>query len=375
MRNSGPILLLLAGALGAQTPAALEPGSSFHINLPDDSPVTLVKADMGQSRAEARGGALVLDLHAQLTLRNSGARRIRGVSLLVMAQEVTPGGKGSVTVPSLHIGPGETFPVRVDLRLLRPAAVIGGPLVQVALDGVLFDDLGFYGPNRLNSRRAMMQWELEARRDRKYFQAALDGAGIEGLRKELLAGLSRQAGRPRVDVQVSRAGRATNVEPERELKFAFLHLPGAPVEALAGAALSAGNELRAPSIEVRNRSDREVRYLEVGWLVRDRQGREFLAGSVPADLALRPGQSSTVSQQTSLKLTERPGVPVPVDGIAGYVATVEFSDGTLWIPNRDHLAQPRLQKSLAPSPEEQRLTELYRKRGLTAVVDELQRLR
>ncbi|MDX2149759.1 MAG: hypothetical protein SFV54_03425 [Bryobacteraceae bacterium] len=375
MRSSGLFAVLLGGALWAQAPAALEPGSSLHINLPDDSPVTLVKADMGQSRAEARGGALVLDLRALLTLRNSGSRSIRGVSLLVMAQEVTPGGKGSVTVPSLHIRPGETFPVRVDLRLLRPAAVIGGPLVQVALDGVLFDDLGFFGPNRLNSRRAMLQWELEARRDRRHFQAMLDNGGIEGLRKELLASLSRQAERPRVDVQVSRAGRVTNVEPERELRFAFLHLPGAPLEAVAGVARSSGSELRAPSIEVRNKSDREIRYVEMGWLVRDRQGREFLAGSLPADVALRPGQKSMVSQTTSMKLMERAGQPVPVDSMTGYVATVEFTDGKMWLPSREELSQPRLQKALAPSPEEQRLTEIYRKKGLSAVVDELNRLR
>jgi hypothetical protein len=32
----------------------------------------------------------------------------------VLAQEVTPGGKASVAVPSLNVASGETFPVRVD---------------------------------------------------------------------------------------------------------------------------------------------------------------------------------------------------------------------------------------------------------------------
>src|SRR6202140_3054609 len=90
------------------------------IDLPKDSPVAVISSDYGDSSETARGGAMLLDLHAALTLRNSTQRRIRGITLLVTAQEVTPGGKGSVTVTSLDVGPGDSFPVRVDLRLLRP---------------------------------------------------------------------------------------------------------------------------------------------------------------------------------------------------------------------------------------------------------------
>jgi hypothetical protein len=42
---------------------------------------------------------MLLDLHTALSLRNTGGRRIRGITLLVTAQEVTPGGKASVSVP------------------------------------------------------------------------------------------------------------------------------------------------------------------------------------------------------------------------------------------------------------------------------------
>jgi len=375
MRNSrlpfaAAALLTASGALFAQVP--LEPGGSFHINFPKDSPVTLLSADMGPSRTEARGGALVLDLHTVLTLKNSGRQNIRGVSLLVLAQEVTPGGKASVTVPSLFVAPGEAFPVRIDLRLLRPLAAGPGPLVQVALDGVLFDDLSFYGPNRLNSRRSMTRWEMEARRDRKYFQAMLDSGGPEGLRREILASLARQAVRPRVDVQVARGGRSTNVEPEREARFAFLRFADAPVEALQGAARVSGNEARFPNIEVRNRSDRAIRYMELGWLVRDRAGREFVAGSVPSDLTIAPGQRATITQQTALRFTVG-SRPVPVEEMTGFVSSVEFVDGGLWIPTRSELCEPRLQRTLAPSPEEQRLTDLYRKKGLPAIIEELKR--
>src|SRR5260370_16618964 len=88
------------------------------IELPKASPVALLSSDYGDSSETPRGGAMLLDLHAALTLRNSSQHRIRGITLLVMAQEVTPGGKGSVTVTSLDVGPAETFPVAIELPLL-----------------------------------------------------------------------------------------------------------------------------------------------------------------------------------------------------------------------------------------------------------------
>ena len=115
MRNRLPIsfrlglAMLAAAALPAQTP----PGA-YRVDLPPDAPVALVSADWGASRATPRGGAMLLELHSTLQLKNSGARRIRGVSLLVTAQDATPGGRASVTVPSLDIDAGESFPVRIE---------------------------------------------------------------------------------------------------------------------------------------------------------------------------------------------------------------------------------------------------------------------
>ena len=74
-------------------------------------------------------------------------------------------------------------------------------------------------------------------------------------------------------------------------------MPDSPVEPVGGMARIAGSEARAPSLEVRNRSERPVRYFEVGWIIRDGEGRDFMAGSVPAsdpDLSLAPGQRSRV---------------------------------------------------------------------------------
>ena len=358
-----PVLFLGASAAGVLP----------KIEFPKDSPVALISSDYGDSSETPRGGAMLLDLHAALTLRNSSQHRIRGITLLVMAQEVTPGGKGSVTVTSLDVGPFETFPVRIDLRLLRPLQAAGGAPVQIGLDGVLFDDLSFFGPDKLSSRRTLTLCEWEARRDRKYFKSLLAEGGQDRLRREILGSMAHQADRPSLDVQVVRGGRATNFEPEKQVQFAFLRLPDSPIEPTDGMARIAGNEARAPRLEVKNKSDRAIRYLEIGWILQDRNGREFLAGSVPAELRLAPGQKSQILENTTLKFPQRSAQPLAIEGMTGFVSNVEFADGSVWIPSRTDLGMPQLQRVMAPSDEEQRLVQIYRKKGLSALVAELNR--
>jgi hypothetical protein len=367
------LFLAVVAALCAQeTP--LDPYNSVKINLPADSPLTLISANLGESHASFRGSAVVLDLKMALTLRNSSSNRVRGVTLLVAAQEVTPGGKASVSVPSLDVPPGQNFPVRIDLRLLRPGQM-GGPLVQVNLDGVLFQDFSFYGPDRLDSRRSMIAWEMEAQRDRKYFKSILASRGLEGLQQAMRESLARQNDRPRLDVQVSR-GRAVSAAavPEHNAQFAFLRFPDAPVEPVEGWAEIAGNEARNPRIDVKNLSSRQVRYVEIGWIVTDRQGKQFMAASVPAsglEFNLKPGSKSRVLQDTALRFSKDRGEPVFIDKMTAFVSQVEYADGKIWIPNRESLANAQLLGILAPSPEEQRLTDLYLKKGPKALADEL----
>jgi hypothetical protein len=367
------LFVALVAALSAQeTP--LDPHDSVQINLPPDAPLTLVSENLGESHVSPRGSAVVLDLDVALTLHNSSTNRVRGVTLLVTAQEVTPGGKASVAVPSLDVAPGLNFPVRINLRLLRPSQMGAGPLVRVNLDGVLFQDLSFYGPNRLDSRRSMTAWELEAQRDRKYFKSILASRGIEGLKQAVLESLNRQAERPRLDVQVIRGHAvASSALPEHSAQFAFLRFPDSPVDPLEGYAQISGNEAREPRIEVQNRSPKPVRYVEIGWIVKDSQGRQYMAASVPnadAELFLPPGRTGKVLQDTSLRFS-RGSDKISIAGVTGFVSQVEFADGKVWIPNRESLANAQLLGILAPSPEEQRLTDIYRKKGPKALVDEL----
>src|SRR5206468_2411911 len=181
---AAPFALLTACAAFAQDSAILR--DAVQVNLPSNSPLTIRGVSMDNSRARAAGPALALDLHMALTLENKSGNRIHGVTLRVVTQEVVFGGKGSVTYPSLNIGPGESLPVRIDMQLLRPTQAANGPLVQVDLDGVLFQDLTFFGPDRLNSRRNLMACEMEARRDREHFKRVLAQAGRSALQAEML---------------------------------------------------------------------------------------------------------------------------------------------------------------------------------------------
>lgn len=309
---------------------------------------------------------MLLDLHTSLLLRNSASKRIRGVTLLVSAQEVTPGGKASVSVPSLNAGPGENFPIRIDLRLMRPLQSGNGPLVEIGLDGVLFDDLTFAGPNKLNSQRSMTVWEMEARRDRQHFRQVLESRGREALKAEMLASLDYQANRARMDARVSQSGRATVSRDERQVRVAFLESPSAPVAAYDGMVRISDNEARSPRLFLRNNSSRPVRALEMGWVVKDERGGEFVGGSVPMDLSLAARQKTTLVQDVTLKFTSPNGQPIRIADITAFLSSVEFEDGGMWVPDRSV-------KLPTPSPEEQRLTGLYRKRGLEAVVEELKR--
>src|SRR5436190_3146745 len=261
MLSNRQIRLAMAGFLCAAAVYAQDAPlttDSISLNLPKDSPVTVLSISTGQSRTTMRGAAMVLDLHMSLSLRNGGPGRIHGITLRVVSQEVAMGGKGSVTIPSLNISPGEDFPVRIDMQLVRPTQLAAGPLVHVDLDGVRHQDLTFFGPDRLNSRRYLTACELEAQRDRATFKRVLAQAGKEGLRRQMIDSLQRQSELQPLTVKVRRGGAVVSsaavVGTEHVAEFAFLQMPDSPVEPVQGWAQLSGNEARAPRIEVRNKS-------------------------------------------------------------------------------------------------------------------------
>src|SRR5258708_12240220 len=106
----------------------------------------------------------------------------------------------------------------------------------------------------------------------------------------------------------------------------------------------AGNEARGPKLVVHNRSPRVIRYLEMGWIVRDSQGREFLAASLPSEMRLPPSSSSQLLQDASLRFDPR----TSVESMTGFVSSVEFVDSSLLIPNRAAMDDPVLLRLLPP---------------------------
>ncbi|HTX37063.1 MAG TPA: hypothetical protein VME43_18670 [Bryobacteraceae bacterium] len=371
--------LLLAVAPGSFAQETTLSKNAISVNMPPNSPVTVIRYDSDQSRATAMGAAMRLDLDMVLLLRNASPSHIRGITLRVISQEAVPGGKGSVTKVSLNVSQGEVFPVDIHMQLVRPTQVASGPLVQVDLDGVLFQDLSFYGADKLNSRRYLTACEMEAQRDRAYYKQVLLRSGKEGLKKAMLESLSRQSELPALNVRVGRPNgpsvTSAALPPEHEARFAFLQFPDSPVEPVAGWAHINGNEARAPQIDVLNTSSKPVRYVEFGWLVSDPSGRQYMAAALPSSesaLYLPAGSKATVRQDSSLRFSAG-GQPLNIEKMTGFVSQVEFVDGKVWVPSRQSLDNPLLQKVLAPSAEELRLSHIYLSKGPDALIEELKK--
>ena len=87
---------------------------------------------------------------------------------------------------------------------------------------------------------------------------------------------------------------------------------------------------------------------------------------------LLPGQTGRALQDTALRFSKG-SEPVAIEGMTGFVSQVEYTNGRIWVPDRASLENTQLLRVLAPSPEEQRLTDLYRTRGLKALMDELKK--
>ena len=379
MRNRVAVLGLLGAASLLAQDAPLS-NSAVKIDLPNDAPVSLQGFTTGPSRTTARGAALVLDLQLLLTLKNTSANRIHGVRLRVVSQEVAVGGAATVFQPSLNVGPGEAFPVHIDAQLWHPAQLAGGPLVQVYLDGVLFQDLSFYGPDKLQSRRIMTANEMEAQRDREYSKRLCAQQGLPALKAAMVRILARQDAAPQLQGRVSHGRTVTNAgmaaaAPERQAAFAFLRFPDSPVDPVLGSAMVAGGEVRAPSIVVRSRTNQPVKHVELGWVLTDAAGRDYLAGLLPSSdtgFSLPASGSATVSQDSTLSFSAG-NQAVSIQKITGFVNQVEFADGKVWVPTRKDLENPLLVKVLAPSVEEERLANLYLRKGPQAVAEELKK--
>ena len=393
--------LLLAIAFTFLLPAAQYAfdanGRWLDVQFPRDSPVLPVSISLQEpspTTATVRGASIVVDLHASLLLRNTGLKPISGLTLMVETPNLTLSGKGSVTVPSLHALPGQLFPVRIDMQLTRPlnlgrvqgasqGATPGanqgansGAMMQVSLDCALYSDLSAYGPDKLHSRRMLAVYELEARRDRQYLAALLQSGQLAELREELNFGL-KDFDPAQLGFELLRRSGSSAGQPQ-PVTVGAVEFPSSPIESLGGNAQVAGNEIRTSQLGVRNTSKKMVRDFEVGWIVRDDRGHDFVAGSVSSARQLAPVETASMEQPGTLRFSHSGGQPMTVGALMTFVNDVEFSDGKLWIPSRVDITKatrdPILRRALAASPEQQRLADVYRRKGMSGLEDELKRV-
>jgi hypothetical protein len=163
----------------------------------------------------------------------------------------------------------------------------------------------------------------------------------------------------------------------RALPLAFVSFPDAPVELLKGAASVYRNEVHTPQLDLQNRTHKTLDSVELGWILHDNDGRDYMAGSLPANVQIGPVQQARVLQGTVLRFSHSSGRPVLVDGVTAFVSNVQFSDGALWIPSRADISEsnldPALKRAIVSSPEQQRLTEIYRRKGMNALAAELKK--
>ena len=377
MASKKALLIALLLGFTLKLPGQNAAGRWFDVDFPHDSPVLPVSFSLGPTTVRPRGASMALNLRASLLLRNTGTKTISGLTLRVEAQDPTPPAKASVTVPSLQVRPGEVFPVRIDLELQRPFSLNKneGAIVRVSLDCALFADLSHYGPDQLHSRRALMVYELEARRDRRYMADLVRSGLWTRIREELNFGL-QDLRPPQLGFELLRDG-GIGTRREFALTVNTMAFPSAPVQAMSGAAQVAGNEMRAPHVEVRNVSQKPVRGIDMGWIVRDERGRDFVAGSMPALLKVDGVQTSVMAEGETLRFSQGAGQPLSIGALLAFVNDVEFVDGKLWIPSRNDVEEatsdPILRRALLNSPEQQRLAEIYRRKGSSGLASELQR--
>jgi hypothetical protein len=176
-------VLIAAGSAAAQHPETRCP---LRLELPPDAPVTVI-SHQGDDSQVVRGSALAFEVKTSVVLRNHSSRRLRGISLAVVANERTAGGVGLVRRTGLDVAPERAFTVEIQLQLYRPLQDTNWSGPRLILDGAMWDGLEFYGPDRWNSRFWLTAREYEALPDRLHFKDVLAHGGIEALRRDILA--------------------------------------------------------------------------------------------------------------------------------------------------------------------------------------------
>ncbi|MEZ5396406.1 MAG: hypothetical protein R2724_26890 [Bryobacterales bacterium] len=368
-------LLALGATAQAQVAPWQDPAQAISFETAPETGLTVASKDLSETRIYPRGTLAVIDLRCRLTLENRGAKPVRGVTLAVESQQSAAGGRASVAAPSLHAARGETFSVNLNLRLVRPLPGVAGPLVAVSVDGVLHDDMTFAGPNRLESQRKLTLLEAEARP-----RSRAPALGSQPGSRQSATSRSRH---PRAPVRATQAASASGRRRTHGGTCSEHGRHDGPARDARRGRRPARTRLRRGGGERRvslGADDRPAQsFVEAGALLRvglggcGPRGHRYSAGVLPSTGGpLSPGASGQLPAGRTFEF-QQDGKPLSIGGMSGYVRQVEFADGSVWTPSLAALESSGVRGLEPVSAEEQRLAELYRQKGLAALIAELEK--
>lgn len=204
----------------------------------------------------------------------------------------------------------------------------------------------------------------------------IEGGQIKTLREELNFGIV-DFRPPQLGLELVRDPKQQARPGEQPVAVSFVSLPAAPVQPLTGDARVFGNEVRQPRVELKNTTNRPVREIELGWILRDERGRDHMAGCLPSKVDIPPVRTARFAQEGVLRFSEPGGRPLLIGAVSAFINNVEFSDGHLWIPSRADLAAANVdavvRRVMSSSPEQQRLADIYRRKGVVGLAAELRK--
>jgi hypothetical protein len=347
---------------------------AVRVELGPKSPVLLQSLQFSPS---AGSGAFLRSSRLQvlLVLKNTATKTIVGWTFRVDTGSSALFAHASVSMPSLDLRTGEVVQVPVNVELAR-SAMARNPvsMLSISLDGVLFTDGSTYGPDSLHSLRTLNRAEAENRHERQYLTSLLRAGRLADIRQELNFGLPDTP--PSLSVSVlptMPSGRSES----RQITLTSLPMPNAPMEVLNGEATLLSDGLSAPTLVLRNASPKTILSASVAFLVRDEQANEFVAADLPEQTGILPGKETRIRESGFVRLSRTKGPPLEIRAVAVVITSIEFADGTLWVPARAEIdrvtANPELRRILSDSPERQRLAGLFRRDGINAVTTELRK--
>lgn len=346
---------------------------AINVSLGNGSPVLLQSLEVTSSDSVPATSSPAR-INISLGLKNTGPRTIIGLTFRIDAPFLTAG-HASLSMPNLEVAKDGMVSVPFKLELSRFAPQThSDSALQISLDCVLFNDLSRYGPDTLHSHQSLGVFAAENRRERLYLQQLLRTGRVAEVREELNFGLPETP----QDFRVAALPQGTSAASAQErIAVVALSVTKSPLQILSSEAYGTPDGVARSVLRIRNVSPREIAAVGLVFLVRDEHATDFVGAVLPERLDLMPGSEGRFVETEDLRFSRTSGPPMLIRGLSLCVSSIEFTDGSVWVPSREDVEQatpnPTLRRLLTDSPERQRLAGLFRREGINAVAEELRK--